>query len=316
MSVTRVFDALKYRWLRFWAGHLRAALLPLVSELYPRCLFAKVFWCTAPVNFGDMLVPWILVRNGIAPVYSSAEHSELAAIGSILTFLPPDYQGTILGSGMIAEQPWSLPNATILGVRGYLTAGLASMDKPAVLGDPGLLVSLHCPRPRPSCELGVIPHYIHKNHAKIAQLAARHSNVKVIDVQQSPDRVIRDIAACSAIITSSLHGLVVADSLGIPAAWMVLEPAVTGGDFKFLDHESVVSPTASRRYDLRGDETPAELIAQTSLANPKRVALAQAKLLGALDSLKSALSGEVHSPWFALIAWLRLSRRRHSVTNE
>jgi hypothetical protein len=41
------------------------------------------------------------------------------------------------------------------------------------------------------------------------------------------------------VISSSLHGLIVADSLGIPNVWLRLSPDVLGGDYKFKDYYSV-----------------------------------------------------------------------------
>ena len=72
-----------------------------------------------------------------------------------------------------------------------------------------------------------------------SQFADRYpAQVTVINVRRHPSAVIRDIASCGAILSSSLHGLVVADSYGIPAAWTSGSPPLTGGDFKFQDYAS------------------------------------------------------------------------------
>jgi hypothetical protein len=48
--------------------------------------------------------------------------------------------------------------------------------------------------------------------------------------------VVEAITACHAILSSSLHGLIVAEAYGVPAAWMTITDKVKGGGFKFCDY--------------------------------------------------------------------------------
>ena len=41
---------------------------------------------------------------------------------------------------------------------------------------------------------------------------------------------------CEAIVSSSLHGLVIAESFGIRSTWMKLSENLAGGEFKFHDY--------------------------------------------------------------------------------
>jgi hypothetical protein len=67
------------------------------------------------------------------------------------------------------------------------------------------------------------------------------SDLKIIDPRRYPGDVIQDIAECEYIASSSLHGLIVADSLGIPCVRILLsEGIILGGDFKFNDYYSSV----------------------------------------------------------------------------
>ena len=77
---------------------------------------------------------------------------------------------------------------------------------------------------------------------------------------------MRELAACASIVTTSLHGLVTADSFGIPAVWTVLEPALSGGDFKFRDYESVITPGTSRQLSFDPRMPLAEMLTHTAAA--------------------------------------------------
>jgi pyruvyltransferase len=77
-------------------------------------------------------------------------------------------------------------------------------------------------------------HYIDIDLAPCVQAA--YPDVHMIDVTAEPAQVMCEIARCSTVISSSLHGLVAAEALGIPAAWVVLSDRVAGGTFKFHDY--------------------------------------------------------------------------------
>ncbi|WP_130866434.1 hypothetical protein [Acidipropionibacterium timonense] len=93
-------------------------------------------------------------------------------------------------------------------------------------------------------------------------------------MRKPPRQVIHDIAACDAILTTSLYGLIVADALGIPAAWATLEPSVPGGSFKFHDHEALVCASQdldSRRFDPMDHSIGSRLEKIVRRADPERV---------------------------------------------
>jgi len=205
------------------------------------------YWWVAEPNFGDDLTQWILPRYGVVPVHRRAPEARLAAVGSILEVLEPDYDGAVWGSGLILDQPYPLPNAKVLAVRGYLTRERIGARPDVTVGDPGLLVSRRIRRPAKRWDVGLVPHGSHRGHSAFARLAQTPAlRTHVIDVRGTASRTVRQIAACDVILTTSLHGLVVADAFGIPALWTQLEPPLGGGDFKFLDYESVVTPHSSR----------------------------------------------------------------------
>ena len=65
---------------------------------------------------------------------------------------------------------------------------------------------------------------------------------KVISPRAEPLSVLRDIAACRALITSSLHGAISADAIGgIPRQIEICEALdVEGGLFKYHDYSASI----------------------------------------------------------------------------
>lgn len=209
-------------------------------------------WWDGHPNFGDDLTPWLLPNYGVLPIHRVATRARLAGVGSILEFLPTDWDGVIWGSGLMYGEPHALPRARVLAVRGHLTRELIGAPHDVALGDPGILVARLRPRPQLRWDVALVPHGHHRSHVPFLSLAETAGyRVRVIDVHQTAERVVQEIAASAAVITTSLHGLVTADAYGIPAAWTTLEPPLGGGAFKFRDYESVVTPGATRfvRFD-------------------------------------------------------------------
>lgn len=197
----------------------------------------RLYHWNARPNFGDALSPLILKHfAGIDTQWSTPGTSDIISTGSIIEHLPAYYTGVIIGAGRLGNGPNNLYSHTadILALRGPLTA--AGVRGDYALGDPGLLApELVGPQDRIH-PLGVLPHWTD------TQLAARFAQYHpfIIDPAWDPIRVIAAIGSCQKLATSSLHGIIVADSFGVPRR---LEPTPTpdvGGTFKFRDyHESI-----------------------------------------------------------------------------
>ena len=229
-------------------------------------------WWDGHPNFGDDLTPWLLPNYGVLPIHRIATRARLAGVGSILEFLPSDWDGVIWGSGLMEDEPHPLPRAQVLAVRGHLTRALIGAPDDVALGDPGILVARHRPRPALRWDVAIVPHGHHRSHLPFLSLAATAGyRVRVVDVHQTAERVVREIAASGAVVTTSLHGLVTADAYGIPAAWTSLEPPLGGGTFKFHDYESVVTPNTSRFVRFGPGMSLAEFLASANAAPRERV---------------------------------------------
>lgn len=226
---------------------------------------ATAYWYNKYQNFGDLITPWLLRKYGLIPVHSSYDSSALVATGSILQGMPENYSGYIIGSGLIRDTQKKFNNAKILAVRGKMTKSRINAPSSVVLGDPGLIVSKFLQvRQRKRYVLGLVPHLYDKLDDRIANICQKYKkDILNIDVQRKPMAVIKDIDKCEYILSSSLHGIVIADSLSIPNGWLFLSQVHSGKNFKFYDYASAINVKCNP-INLNGEETLSELISLAS----------------------------------------------------
>ncbi|MEA3333540.1 MAG: polysaccharide pyruvyl transferase family protein [Pseudomonadota bacterium] len=219
------------------------------------------YWYTGTVNFGDLLTPIILKHYGFTPVCYPLRKAQVLSTGSILQSVPESYSGNIIGSGLIKNTSLQLKTAKIWALRGKLTQERIYAPRDTVLGDPGLLaLNLLQQRQKRSYVLGIVPHYVDQEDPRIAMLKKRYgTDLLVIDVKRDPMLVFADIDRCDCILSSSLHGVIVADSLNIPNAWIYLSDKVRGKGFKFHDYYSGIGMNCDPLY-LDGGESLSQLV--------------------------------------------------------
>lgn len=207
-------------------------------------------------NFGDRLGPALVQALTQQPIEHVPIHqADLIAIGSMLEpwFWPDEgwkhYRGRIWGSGrMFGVAPIAFPQASIHAVRGELTRQTLGIDAkvPVTLGDPGLLVGLFYERSRrPRYKLGVWPHWSEYDHPAMAEIRSVSPEIVIIDPCAPVVETIKLASTCEAIASSSLHGIVVADSLGIPNCQLGFdtgqEDYAGKPEFKYADYCSGLS---------------------------------------------------------------------------
>ncbi len=108
-----------------------------------------------------------------------------------------------------------------------------------VLGDAGILASYILDDiPDKKYDVGIIAHFKEKNEPIFQKLFNKFPNATIIDVQDTPYNVTKKIAECKCIISSSLHGLIIADSLRVPNIHIVVTNNLLGDGFKFDDYYS------------------------------------------------------------------------------
>lgn len=208
----------------------------------------KAYWWREVPNFGDALAPLLLERFADVKVqWDTVSHASIASVGSILEHIPPLWDGYILGSGKLFENSrlhLHTKTATVLALRGPLSA--RGIPGSYALGDPGLLAAELVGPQEKLWDLGIVPHWQDTELAeRFLKLIQPPFTCKVIKANDDPLEVIRQIGACRRIVTSSLHGAIVADSFGgIPRRIEICPRMLKdGGDFKFRDyHASIKTP--------------------------------------------------------------------------
>lgn len=201
----------------------------------------NAFWWAKTKNFGDLLTPEIFNTYGYTSINTSADTADIIAVGSLIEMLPQDYKGIILGTGLMYDKPRELPAAKFVSVRGELTKSNLQLSTETLTGDLGLLAKFLILKQNKKYTIGLIPHYVDKQHPWIKTIKNfLGSKGYVIDVQDSAKNVTKNISMCELIISSSLHRIIVADSLNIPNVWIELSDKVAGAGFKFWDYNSSI----------------------------------------------------------------------------
>lgn len=246
-------------------------------------------WFDKGSNFGDQLSPAVMAHyTRHKPLWVSPDfEGKVIAIGSIAAYMRPN--DIVLGAGSIRPERRTLPRGVrVLAVRGPMTAELLGLSPDAVrLGDPGALApeAFGISRDPDATHIGLIPHLEDRgavrallNSPRVRSSVKDTAHLRVIDLSSSPRSVVSSIASSRVCLSSSLHGLVVAEALGVPAVWVSVSDRITGGTFKFLDYfagtgregQTALTLDEGLEYAVNG-EVPAF---ETDLA-PLRVAFRQ-----------------------------------------
>jgi pyruvyltransferase len=113
------------------------------------------------------------------------------------------------------------------------------------LGDPGILANELVGPQEKLWDLGIVPHW---QDDKLAERFHRcipiASSRVVINHFDDPLIAVKKIGSCRRIVTSSLHGLIVADAFGIPRRVEACNKMEKdGGIFKFKDYSASIKTT-------------------------------------------------------------------------
>ena len=213
----------------------------------------KLLWFKFP-NFGDMLSPLIFEHFS----KSKAVHADVkekckkyVAIGSILNHAKAN--DIAWGPGIANKNDKIASGVDIHSVRGPLTRKRClelNVKCPEIYGDPAMLLpKIYNPKIEKQYTIGFTPHVV--DYDQCIKQYSSFKNSIIIDFRKEPYEVLDQILSCDYIISSSLHGLIVADAYKIPNIWVKLSNRVLGDDTKFYDHFEAVKKSKTTFVDCR-----------------------------------------------------------------
>lgn len=243
--------------MRLWTK-LFIFIIPVWLQAMP------LFWwepSNGTQNFGDQLSVILVERMlGKSVRQANIEDPKVLGMGSILHFAR---DGDIVwGSGLNGKHPCpkDYPYCTldIRAIRGPLTRlvlGSFGIAAPAVYGEPGLLF----PRFFPEFQKNPIREYVIVVHSSEEERVPRQDNI-IFSTDPWP-QVVQKIIESKFVISTSLHGLVIAEAYGIPARLLRItqnEPL-----FKYADYylgtgrqEFRYATTIKQALEMGGESPP------------------------------------------------------------
>lgn len=201
------------------------------------------------INFGDELsrvvMTAMLARRGFSPFDQAPAEKSLLVIGSILHTAS---EGSVVwGSGANVheghERDYDFTTLDVRAVRGPRTAEFLrkrGIRVPDVFGDPAVLLpELFAGRFAASGEfpVGIVPNWADRTRFE-------GCGYPVIDPMRAWNLCIEDILKCKFVLATSLHGLIIAESWGIPARY--IRVSESEGTFKYHDYYE-----GTGRFDIR-----------------------------------------------------------------
>lgn len=252
-------------------------------------------WYDGEVNFGDLVSLRILFKEGYHPInLVSAQRAQLLCVGSVLQSIDESFDGYVLGSGLIKPDV-NIPDISsrIISVRGPKTEKIACPGK-SRYGDLGLVFNDYCDvREEKKFKLGIVPHIVDQGVVEVNNLVSRNKDVCFIDVMQDPVQVLKEISACEYIASSSLHGLIFADSVGIPNVRFIASGKVKGGDFKFNDYNESINHKKEvicldRGYGVK------EILDASSMASPEKVNFAKSSIKESIKLFNNIYESDIY----------------------
>lgn len=199
-------------------------------------------------NLGDFLgfviASWMLEKRGLSLETWVKRRKHLKCVGSNL------YGGfqnaTVWGSGIVGKLPglywrlfvflstYPLTRLDIRAVRGPLTRDVLlkwGQKCPDVYGDPAILMPfIYQPTVKVIHDICVIPQFVTETIFR-----EEHSGLFVVSMNTNDYKSVIDaIVSSKKVITSSLHGIILAESYGVPVVFF--RGLKKRADFKYLDY--------------------------------------------------------------------------------
>ena len=220
-------------------------------------------------NLGDAISPVIvehlLKEKGMTLEMEVDATCHLCAVGSVITAGAQD--ATIWGSGIL--NPKLLYRAKdrrldIRAVRGPVTRALLmeyGYDVPAIYGDPAVFMSeVYQPKSRKKTH-----HYgfvVHKDGStRLKGIGSSSYSYKFIDIKtEDYARFIDELVSVDCVVSTSLHGVILAETYGVPAILMMPER-------DFMKYEDWYEATGRSSYPIAKSLVDLDLIEPPPVPN-------------------------------------------------
>jgi hypothetical protein len=213
------------------------------------------FYWFPEANVGDYVTPYLVKKFiGHRPEHRDpvrVRDKVVLSTGSIMRLSAKN--AIIYGSG-IRNYDQDIKPGWNKFVRGPLTRQriLEVHGKcPPIYGDPALLLKdYYQPEiTEKKYKLGITPHY-----TEFTQVKKLYENVPEVLVinngTNDVEEVIDQIVLCERVVSSSLHGIVFANTYGIPVRWVKYSSNIIGDDTKFHDHFASIGRPKERYINL------------------------------------------------------------------
>jgi pyruvyltransferase len=272
----------------------RISIIDTIAVLFKKK--SILFWSGGKENdknFGDAINPLLFEKatklkvvnlNNIVNFYKRPVYY---FIGSLLDNLNKS-NAIICGTGFQNENAIVLKKpAKIIAVRGPLSRNIFlkhNIECPEVYCDPALLLpSFYMPENlEKKYDVGIIAHYIDKEMLNQKKIINNGLTYHFIDIETDWEKIIDEINMSRYIISSSLHGIIVAHAYNIPAGRIKLSNNIIGGDFKFNDYALSMDIKPFDVYHIKNEIDLDIAIKQSTLVNTKP---AREKFINAIKGL-------------------------------
>lgn len=211
-------------------------------------------------NVGDSLNPTIMEHIGLGFDGSTSDRKfkgKFVGCGSLMTAVRAG--DVVWGTGIMREDGnyGRVKDAKVLAVRGKKTRKVlidaGAKDVPEIFGDPALLLPLIY---NPTWDFGngqidvaYMPHYAEKPDFWKQKGKLRPGETFIDSQTKNWKKVVRQIKQADKLVTSSLHGIIIADAYGVPVEWVGYSTdKIYGGKFKFLDYFSITGRHLRKNY--------------------------------------------------------------------
>lgn len=227
-----------------YGDELGKFIIENLSEVKVRFIKFPFKWYKVPFAFFIGLIKKEYSIHDITNVIRSIFAINIVfSVGSIISRYRR--KGVIVwGSGIIKHSD-KIHTAEFRAVRGKETIKRMNelgLKPPTVIGDPALLLPLIVPKPKAKAKykIGIIPHVVQLD--EILSKEVDNERIHIINLKEDIITVTQDITSCEYILSSSLHGLIVAHAYNIPSIWADFQckNKLYGDNVKFKDYFSSV----------------------------------------------------------------------------